>query len=117
MNYIKCPKCGKEEPAFDYAHVCGPVEVKKSFSKLLRQFEKESKLEIFGLGARRDIWEKALEKYAELIVRECMLQVEEQYKPVLEDKEMMKDTHWDGYVQCGVDSYVAIREHFYGVEE
>jgi len=69
---IKCPKCGREEPAFDYAHVCGPVEVKKSFSKLLRQFEKESKLEIFGLGARRDIWEKALEKYAELIVKECV---------------------------------------------
>ncbi len=38
----------------------------------LRQFEKESKLEIFGLGARRDIWEKALEKYAELIVKECV---------------------------------------------
>ena len=37
----------------------------------LRQFEKESKLEIFGLGARREIWERALEKYAELIVREC----------------------------------------------
>jgi hypothetical protein len=46
-----------------------------------------------------------------------MRQVEEQYLPVLEDKEMMKDTHWDGYVQCGVDSYVAIREHFYGEEE
>ena len=40
-------------------------------NKQLRQFEKESKLEIFGLGARRDVWEKALEKYAELIVREC----------------------------------------------
>ena len=37
----------------------------------LRQFEKESKLEIFGLGAKRHIWEAALEKYAELIVREC----------------------------------------------
>jgi hypothetical protein len=73
---IKCPKCGREEPAFDYAHVCGPIEVKKSFSKLLRQFEKESKLEIFGLGARRDIWEKALEKYAELIVMECTSIVE-----------------------------------------
>jgi hypothetical protein len=60
---------------------------------------------------------KFAEKFAELIVQECMLQVEEQYKPVLEDKEMMKDTHWDGYVQCGVDSYVAIREHFFGVEE
>lgn len=56
------------------------------------------------------------EKFAELIVRECMQQVEEQYKPVLEDETMMKDTHWDGYVQCGVDSYVAIREHFYGEE-
>ena len=58
-----------------------------------------------------------MEKFAELIVAECMQQVEEQYKPVLEDETMMKDTHWDGYVQCGVDSYVAIREHFFGVEE
>ena len=58
-----------------------------------------------------------LEKFAELIVQECMRQVEEQYKPVLEDQVMMKDTHWDGYVQCGVDSYVAIREHFYGEQE
>ena len=57
------------------------------------------------------------EKFAQLIVRECMRQVEEQYLPVLEDQVMMKDTHWDGYVQCGVDSYVAIREHFFGIEE
>ena len=56
-------------------------------------------------------------KFAELIVQECMNQVREQYLPVLEDEVMMKDTHWDGYVQCGVDSVVAIREHFYGVEE
>lgn len=71
MNYIKCPKCGKEEPAFDYAHVCGPVQVKKSFNTRLREFERESGLEIFGLGARRETWERALEKYAELVVREC----------------------------------------------
>ena len=58
-----------------------------------------------------------VEKFAQLIVKECLKKVEEEYKPVLEDKEMMKDTHWDGYVQCGVDSYVAIREHFFGVEE
>ena len=37
----------------------------------LRQFEKESKLEIYGLGAKRIPWEAALEKYAELIVEEC----------------------------------------------
>ena len=56
-------------------------------------------------------------KFAELIIQECMEQVRGEFLPVLEDKEMMKDTHWDGYVQCGVDSYVAIREHFFGVEE
>jgi hypothetical protein len=56
------------------------------------------------------------EKFARLIIRECMRQVEEQYIPVLEDETMMKNTHWDGYVQCGVDSYVAIRDHFFGVE-
>lgn len=22
MNFIKCPHCGQEDPAFDYAHVC-----------------------------------------------------------------------------------------------
>jgi hypothetical protein len=42
----------------------------------LRKFEQESKLEIFGLGARREIWERALEKYAELIVQECAVVVE-----------------------------------------
>ena len=41
-------------------------------NKRLREFERESKLEIFGLGARREIWERALEKYAELIVRDCI---------------------------------------------
>jgi len=43
----------------------------------LRQFEKESKLEIFGLGARRAPWEAALEKYAELIVKEMLVTCEE----------------------------------------
>jgi hypothetical protein len=57
------------------------------------------------------------QKFAELIIDKCLRQIEAQYKPVLEDKLMMQDTHWDGYVQCGVDSYVAIREHFFGVEE
>ena len=60
---------------------------------------------------------KFTDRFAELIVRECMEQVRGQYLPVLEDEVMMKDTHWDGYVQCGVDSFVAISEHFFGVEE
>ncbi len=71
---------------------------------------------LLGPGSRIGNSHDATERFAELIVRECLRQVEEQYKPVLEDAVMMKDTHWDGYVQCGVDSVVAIREHFYGVE-
>ena len=58
-----------------------------------------------------------VKKFAQLIIAECTEQVRSQYVPVLEDEAMMKDTHWDGYVQCGVDSVVAIREHFFGVEE
>ncbi len=70
--------------------------------------------DMFGVGH----WDMPeCKKFAELIVQECMRLVEEEYLPVLEDQVMMKDTHWDGYVQCGVDSYVAIREHFFGVEE
>jgi hypothetical protein len=41
-------------------------------NKRLREFERESKLEIFGLGARREIWERALEKYAELVIKDCI---------------------------------------------
>jgi len=52
------------------------------------------------------------EKFAELIVRECLSQVEEQYKRIFEDETMMKDKHWAGYVECGIDSCVAIKEHF-----
>ena len=37
----------------------------------LREFEKQSGLEIFGLGAKRHLWEAALEKYTELIIRDC----------------------------------------------
>ena len=41
-------------------------------NKRLRQFEKESGLAIFGLGAKRHIWEAALEKYAKLIIQDCI---------------------------------------------
>jgi hypothetical protein len=41
-------------------------------NKRLREFERESKLEIFGLGARRDKWEAALTKYAELVIKDCI---------------------------------------------
>lgn len=68
-----------------------------------------------GVTHHREFFDE--EMFADLIIKECMEQIRGQYVPVIDDKEMMKDTHWDGYVQCGVDSVVAIREYFYGVEE
>ena len=53
-----------------------------------------------------------LAKFAELIVKECIDQVNSQYRPVMEDNEMRLDPYWDGYVNCGVDSIGAIRQHF-----
>jgi hypothetical protein len=80
----------------------------------IRQLAEQAGIYKLNLSDETEYW--IMEKFAELIVQECMNQVREQYLPVLEDEVMMKDTHWGGYVQCGVDSYVAIKEHF-GVEE
>jgi selenocysteine lyase/cysteine desulfurase len=44
----------------------------------IREFEKQSGLDIYGLGARRDKWEATLEKFTELIVNECSGVVENQ---------------------------------------
>jgi len=78
--------------------------------QLIKQHGVDITIDGMGYG------EGNIEGLAELIVKECMRQVEEQYKPVIEDEAMMKDEHWKGYKHCGVDSIVAIRKHF-GVEE
>ena len=68
--------------------------------KLLRQFEKESGLEIYGLGARRDKWEAALEKYAELIVEECSTVIEKNL-----------------FQNIGYNTSKAVKRHFGMVDE
>ena len=71
---------------------------------------------IWGCLTGEDEKKEFLEKFAMSIVQECLGQVEDQYKPISQDEVMMKDKHWVGYVDCGVDCGVAIKEHF-GVEE
>jgi hypothetical protein len=72
----------------------------------IRQFERESGLEIYGLGARREKWEHCMEKFTELIVRECANHCD----LLLDHKissEWSRGTH---------DCSRAIKKHF-GVEE
>jgi len=41
----------------------------------IREFARTSHLDVYGLGKERAKWEDTLEKFAELIVRECARQV------------------------------------------
>jgi hypothetical protein len=63
-----------------------------------------------------DWYETRDQKFGELIVKECILQVEKEYLPVLESTDAMTNRLWIGYVECGVHSVVAIQDHF-GVKE
>jgi hypothetical protein len=40
-------------------------------NSLYKQFERESNLDVYALGLDKAKWESRLEKFAELIVREC----------------------------------------------
>ena len=73
-------KAGSDIHAGDGGYSEGTQEEYENFAKIrnqsllkmrLREFEKASGLEIYGLGAKRVPWEAAMEKFAELIVREC----------------------------------------------
>ena len=74
-------KAGADIHAGDGGYSLGTQEEYEKFVKVrnqslikarIREFEKESGLEIYALGARREKWEAVLEKYAELIVREML---------------------------------------------
>ena len=98
----------------------GPLQGTHLMNEAIKYLAMKSGLDFDGYGY--PIWgscenekKEFLEKFAMSIVQECLSQVEEQYKLILEDEAMMKDTRWVYYVDCGVDSVVGIREHF-GVE-
>jgi len=62
------------------------------------------------------------DEFAKLIIEECMKVVHEQYEDLVEDMKInpekwTPEEYWKGYISCGVDSYIAIRQHFYPIEE
>jgi len=66
--------------------------------------------------------ERLREKSDDLIIEQCMKIVHEQYEDLVEDMKINPEKwtpkeYWKGYISCGVDSYVAIRQHFYPIEE
>jgi len=80
-------------------------------NKRLRDFEKASGLDIYGLGARRDKWEKALEKYAELIVQECA------HVAVFKDSGTVATADVAGYMAAGRSTAARLIQEHFGVNE
>ena len=43
----------------------------------IREFERESGLEIYGLGAKREQWVDTMQRFAELVIKDVIKQAEE----------------------------------------
>jgi hypothetical protein len=100
---MKCDKCGvTDNGTGDWAHVCGPVKVKKSgMNERIQELVEQatSIVEMVGpQGYTSSYANFDKEKFAELIVRECI--------DVVEDAGGIDKYHYTG----------AIGKHF-GVEE
>jgi hypothetical protein len=70
MQLIQCHKCGKFDPTWDYAHVCGPIEVKPQTNSLIQELAEQAGYmkDSFGFGH----WDMPeCKKFAELIILEC----------------------------------------------
>ena len=70
--------------------------------KILRDLERQSGIDVYGLGLDRDKWETKLSLFAQLIVRECGV--------ALNPPVQVRDVISRG------QAYNLIRKHF-GVEE
>ena len=74
-------------------------------NKRIREFERASGLEIYGLGAKRDKWEKAISKFAELVAEECAGIAAGSDTPSKDIKEHFAVEESKGWVcpKCGAD--------------
>ena len=73
-------KAGSDIHAGDGGYSEGTQEDYAKFAKArgqsllkmrLQEFEKASGMDVYGLGAKRDMWESRLEKFAQLIAQDC----------------------------------------------
>jgi hypothetical protein len=76
VTFIKCAKCGREEPAFDYAHICGPVKIKSEINqRAIELYQQATAFAYESIGkehANTAYFQGAVAgKFAELIVQEC----------------------------------------------
>ena len=74
---MKCDRCGySDNGTGDWAHACGPVSIQRAPVANTRIQELAEQATVYhngGLGTEIESFDK--EKFAELIVRECLLEL------------------------------------------
>ena len=109
MKQITCPHCGDTYPDFDVAHVCskGPYapRLKPKMNERIRELMAEVGMSVDYLTNTKQI--VLIEKFAELIVRECAKVCDD-----LDIDDWGDKSFDDGTYYCSR----AIKQHF-GVEE
>ena len=120
---ITCPHCGDTYPDFDAAHVCSrgsyAVKLKPKMNKRIRELKHQASVwcdenipeqfseETNGYGSA---WE---EKFAELIVQECMTQIQQ----VREIKAGHAGPEYTQGFDDGMFVAISTIEEHFGVEE
>jgi hypothetical protein len=68
MQLIQCHKCGQFDPAWDYAHLCGPIKIKPQMNERIKKLALK-----YAANTGTSVLQNAekFEEFAELIVREC----------------------------------------------
>lgn len=115
---MKCDKCGySDNGSGDWAHACGPVAIQRApvMNERIKQLAEQADgvfIHKLITGAKQYTFlEKDLEKFAELIVQECLNEIQS-----LLDCNTQVDEFEQG-VYNGLDmAKDCIKEHF-GVEE
>ena len=70
----------------------------------IKEFERESGLEIYGLGTDRVKWEYTVEKFTQLIVRECAEMVR------IQNEQFMENESHYGVVSTDVLKHFGVEE-------
>jgi hypothetical protein len=78
----------------------------------IRDFERESHLDVYGLGTDRAKWEYSLEKFVELILQECVILNKKQSYELL---GVIVDTEeHDGFDDICLDTVKQVEQYLSG---
>jgi hypothetical protein len=116
ITHITCPHCNDTYPTFDAAHVCskGPYapKLKPKMNERIRRLMEQAVISIDGQTfGKTYIPDAFTEKFAELIIKECITIVDEQKECLHEEQQYWHDRDY-GYALAVDDASRGIKQYF-----